>query len=72
MFKYGLMSVLQSPAPFKMEPFSDYVEGLTNSSGKAVGMFRIREDLSESDRDQIVANCDRLLSSHETYSFIYR
>jgi hypothetical protein len=72
MAKHGLLSVWRSPAPFKMEPFSDYVEGLTNSSLQAVGMFKIKEELSEEDRDGIVANCDRLLASHETYSFIYR
>ncbi|GMH94259.1 hypothetical protein TL16_g12857 [Triparma laevis f. inornata] len=72
-WKYGLKSVWDSPAPWMRIPFYDYVEGCsTDSAGKGIGIYRIKEDLDETDRDTIVKNMDALLASHETYSFIYR
>jgi len=72
-WKYGLKSVWDSPAPWMRIPFYDYVEGCsTSAAGEGIGIYRIKEDLDESDRDLIVKNMDALLASHETYSFIYR
>ena len=69
-WEHGLMSVWKSPAPFMRIPLCDYVEG--SSPGPAVGVFRVKEDLIDSERDEIVEKMDALLASHETYSFIYR
>ena len=60
-WKYGLKSVWDSPAPWMRIPFYDYVEGVA-SNGKVVGMYRIKETLDESDRNEIVKNMDALLA----------
>jgi hypothetical protein len=69
-WEYGIMSLLKSPAPFMRIPLCDYVEG--SSPGPAIGVFKVQEDLSDSERDEIVTKMDALLASHETYSFVYR
>ncbi|GMH55616.1 hypothetical protein TrRE_jg11036 [Triparma retinervis] len=69
-WEYGFMSLLRSPAPFMRIPLCDYVEGC--SPGPAVGVFKVAEDLTAEERDEIVGKMDALLASHETYSFIYR
>lgn len=68
----GLKALWDSPCPFQKIDLGSYIEGRSEQGAPPLGLFRIKDELTDTEREEIRANCDRLTRSFETYSVIFR
>lgn len=63
--KYGILKLLENCAAFHSLPLHDY----TTVANR--GVFRVRQSLTEEDRDRIVEDCKKLMDNYEPYDLVF-